>query len=191
MAQVSIAGFKIGEALIYRDEPYLILSIRAKHLGRGGAIYRTKLKNIKSGATLEQAFRPTDKFVPVDLTLETMSFMYQTDDEAFFMNPRTYEQVSLPVENLGDFNRFLKEGEEYRIQFIDNQPIGLLPPPKIKRQVTYSPDAVAGNTATAASKKVIVEGNLEIETPLFIKVGDVIIIRTEDGGYVSKAQESK
>lgn len=191
MAQVSIANFKVGEALIFRDQPYVILSIHSKHLGRGGAIYRTKMKNIKTGTTLEQAFRPTDKFSPVDLTLETVSFMYQSDKEAFFMNPHTYEQTSLPLELIGDFGRFLKEAEGYRLQFIDNQPIGLLPPAKIKRLVIKSPEAVAGNTATSASKKVIVEGNLEIETPLFIKKGDVIIIRTEDGTYVSKAQESK
>jgi elongation factor P len=160
-------------------------------LGRGGAIYRTKIKNLKTNTILEEAFRPTDKFETVDLSLETMSFMYRAGDEAFFVHPRTYNQIGLSIKKIGDFAKFLKEGENYRLQFIAGEPVGILPPAKIKRRVIQSPEAVAGNTATAATKKVIVEGKIQIETPLFIKTGDKIIIRTEDEAYVSKAQEEK
>ncbi|MDD3679674.1 MAG: elongation factor P [Candidatus Shapirobacteria bacterium] len=191
MTQNSITGFKTGEALIFRGEPFVILSVRTKHLGRGGAIYRTRIRNLKTGTILEKAFRPTDKFETVDLSLQTMSFMYQSEDEVFFMDPQTYDQVSLPIKKIGSFSRFLKEGEKYRLQFIDDQLVGVLPPVKIKRRVIQSPNAVAGNTATSATKRVIVEGDVEIETPLFIKNDDLIIIRTEDGAYVSKAQEKK
>jgi len=188
---VSIAEFKSGEAFIFQGDPFLILLIRSKHLGRGGAIYRVRIKNLKSGVILEKAFRPTDKFELVDLSLRVMSFMYRGGDEAFFMDTRTYDQVSLPVTVLGDFADFLKEGEEYRLQFIDDQPVGILLPAKIKRKVIEAPEAVAGNTATAATKRVIVEGNVEIETPLFIRPGDVIIISTEARSYISRAKEEK
>ncbi|MDD3532121.1 MAG: elongation factor P [Candidatus Shapirobacteria bacterium] len=189
MAKISIADFKVGEAFIFRGDPFVILSVRAKHLGRGGAIYRTKMKNLKTDATLEEAFRPTDKFETVDLSLETMNFMYRAGDEALFMHPRTYDQISLSLKKIGSFVKFLKEGENYRLQFIADEPVGILPPAKIKRLVIEAPEAIAGNTATAATKKVIIEGGAQIETPLFIKTGDIIIIRTEDEGYVSKAQE--
>ncbi|KUK84132.1 MAG: Elongation factor P [Microgenomates bacterium 39_6] len=191
MAKLSIADFKPGEALIFRGEPFVILSIRSKHLGRGGAVYRTRMKGLKTGTVLEEAFRPTDKFDTIDLFLETMSFMYRSGDEAFFMHPRTYEQISLSIKKIGDFSRFLKEGERYRLQFIADEPVGILPPAKVKRRVIQAPEAVAGNTAVSATKRVMVEGNIEVETPLFIKTGDTIIIRTEDGAYVSKAQEEK
>lgn len=189
MAKISIADFGPGEAFVFRGDPFVVLSVRAKHLGRGGAVYRTKIKNLKTGTVLEEAFRPTDKFEAVDLSLEMMSFMYRAGDEAFFMHPRTYEQISLPVKKIGSFAPFLKEGENYRLQFIAGEPVGILPPAKIKRQVIDAPEAVAGNTATAATKKVTIEGGLQIDTPLFIKTGDVIIIRIEDKSYVSKAQE--
>lgn len=190
MAKISIADFKVGEALIFRGDPFVVLSVRAKHLGRGGAIYRTKIKNLKTDTTLEEAFRPTDKFETVDLSLETMSFMYRAGDEAFFMHPRTYDQVSLLIKKIGDFAKFLKEGENYRLQFIADEPVGILPPAKVKRRVIQAPEAVAGNTAQAATKKVIIEGGVQIETPLFIRADDIIIIRTEDETYVSKAQEA-
>jgi elongation factor P len=189
MAKISIADFKPGEALTFRGDPFIILSVRAKHLGRGGAVYRTKIKNLKTGTVLEEAFRPTDKFETIDLSLETVSFIYRSADEVFFMHPRTYEQVSLPIKKVGSFAPFLKEGENYRLQFIAGEPVGILPPVKIKRQVIEAPEAVAGNTATAATKKVTIEGGIQIDTPLFIKTGDVIIVRAEDEAYVSKAQE--
>lgn len=186
---ISVAELKVGEAFVFQGDPFVVLSVRAKHLGRGGAIYRVRMKNLKSGVILEKAFRPTDKFEPVDLSLGVMTFMYRGGDEAFFMDPRTYDQVSLPVANLGSFADFLKEGEEYRLQFIDDQPVGMLLPAKIKRKVIEAPEAVAGNTATAATKRVVVEGNVEIETPLFVKTGDVIIISTETRSYISRAKE--
>ncbi len=189
MIKNSIADFKPGEAFIFREDPFVLLSVRAKHLGRGGAVYRVKIKNLKTGATLEEAFRPTDKFEAVDLSLQTMNFVYRLEEEVFFMDNRTYDQVSLLAKQIGDFARFLKEGESYKLQFVGEQPVGIIPPAKIKRRAIQAPKATAGNTATAATKKVIIEGGIEIETPLFIKNDDLIIIRTEDGAYVSKAKE--
>ncbi len=189
MAQVSIADFKSGEAFIFQGDPVVLLSIRSKHLGRGGAIYRVKIKNLKNGAILEKAFRPTNKFEPVDLSLQTMNFMYQVNGEGFFMDPGTYDQVSLSLKSIGSFAKFLKEGEKYRLQFINDQPVGILPPAKVKRKVVEAPEAVAGNTATAATKKIIIEGGMEIEVPLFIKTSDIIIINTETESYVSKARK--
>ena len=187
---ISITDFKQGQALIFRGEPFVILSIRSKHVGRGGAVYRTKMKNLNTGMTLQKAFRPTDKFESIDLSLEAMNFMYRVDDEVFFINPRSYDQFSLSIKKIGDFARFLKEGEKYRLQFIDGQPVGILPPNKIKRKVIQASQAVAGNTATAATKRVVIEGGIEVETPLFIKTGDMIIVKSEDNAYVSKAEKN-
>jgi len=186
MAKISIAGFQVGDGLRYQGDPYVLMKVRSKHLGRGGAIYRVKMRNLRTGTILQKAFRPTDKFETINLTSETMIFSYADKDSAYFLHHRTYEQLDLDLEKIGNFNKYLKEGEKYHISFVDGKPIAFNPPQKITRLVVKAPEAVAGNTVNSAGKFVTVEGNTKIETPLFIKKGDKIIIRIEDDSYVSK-----
>ena len=186
MAQVSIAQFKPGEAFLFKNQPFVMIQIRSKHMGRGGAIYRIKMRNLKTGTVLNNAFRPTDKFELIETELQSVSFLYSDKQNAYFMNPRTFDQLSLSLNLIGNSAKFLKEGEIYKLEIVNSEPVDLRLPKKICRQVIESPEAVAGNTATGATKWVVVEGRIKIETPLFVKTGDAIIIDTEKGNYVSK-----
>jgi len=186
MAKISIASFHVGSGLRYQGNPYVLMKVRSKHLGRGGAIYRVKMRNLKTGTILQKAFRPTDKFEMINLTAETMIFSYADKENAYFLHHRTYEQLDLDLEEVGDFVKYLKEGEKYHINFVDDKPIAFQPPQKITRLVIKAPEAVAGNTVNSAGKIITIEGGARIEAPLFIKKGDKIIIRIEDNTYVSK-----
>jgi len=186
MVQVSIAQIRPGEAFLFKNQPFVVMQIRSKHMGRGGAIYRVKMRNLKTGTVLNNAFRPTDKFELIETELQSVSFLYSDKQSAYFMNPRTFEQLSLSLKMIGNSVKFLKEGEIYKLEVVNSEPVGLRLPKKIHRQVIEAPEAVAGNTATGATKWVVIEGGVKIETPLFIKVGDTIVIDTGKGSYVSK-----
>jgi len=186
MAQVSVAQLRPGEAFLFKNQPFMVIQIRSKHMGRGGAIYRIKMRNLKTGTVLNNAFRPTNKFELIETELQPVSFLYNDRQNAYFMNPRTFEQLNLSLKLIDNSVKFLKEGEIYKLEIVDGEPVGLKLPKKIRRQVIEAPEAVAGNTATGATKWVIVEGGIKIETPLFIKVDDIIVIDTGKGNYASK-----
>jgi len=186
MAQISIAQIRPGEAFLFKNQPFVVIEIRSKHMGRGGAIYRVKMRNLKTGTVLNNAFRPTNKFELIETELQIVSFLYNDRQNAYFMNSRTFDQLSLSLKVIGDSAKFLKEGEVYKLEIVSGEPVGLKLPKKIRRQVIEASEAVAGNTATGATKWVAVEGGVKIETPLFIKTGDTIVIDTEKGNYVSK-----
>ena len=186
MAQISVAQLRPGEAFLFKNQPFVVVQIRSKHMGRGGAIYRVKMRNLKTGTVLNNAFRPTNKFELIETELQSVSFLYNDRQNAYFMNPRTFEQLSLSLKLIENSAKFLKEGEIYKLEIINSESVGLKLPKKIRRQVIEAPEAVAGNTATGATKWIVVEGGIKIETPLFIKTGDTIVINTEKGNYASK-----
>ena len=165
----------------------MLLSVRGKHLGRGGAVYRAKMRHLKTGTVLNLSFRPVDKFEMLDFDFRPATFLYQDKEAVYFMDNRSFEQISLPVSLVKEMTPLFKEGEVYKIKYIDEEAIGVQLPLKVKRKVLEAPEAVAGNTATAATKIVKIEGGIEVETPLFIKKGDVIVINTEKRTYVERS----
>jgi len=142
--------------------------------------------DLKQGTILTKAFRPTEKFEEVASEILGVNFLYADEEEAYFINPRTFEQLSLSLDKIGEGASLLKEGENYRLRLVDGEPVDLMMPPKIRRRVIEAPEAVRGNTATAATKWVTVEGNVKVETPLFIKENDMIIIDTRTLSYEAK-----
>ena len=191
MARVSVAQLKPGDAFVFKGQPFTVIQIRSKHMGRGGAIYRVKMRNLKTGVILNSAFQPTAKFELIEVELQTVAFLYSDGQDFYFMNPKTFEQFSLPLKMIDNSAKFLKGGEKCRLEIVDGQPASLKLPLKIRRRVIEAPEAVAGNTAVGATKRVVIEGGMKIETPLFIKAGDIIVISTESGNYVSKGETDK
>jgi len=186
MSQVSIAQIKPGEAFLFKNQPFMATQIRSKHMGRGGAIYRVRMRNLKTGTILNNAFRPTDKFELIETEWQSASFLYRDRQNAYFMDLSGFTPLSLSLKIIGDSVKFLKEGEIYKLEVVNGEPAGLRLPKKISRQVIEAPEAVAGNTVTEATKWVVIEGGIKIETPLFIETGDIIIINVDKGTYVSR-----
>ncbi len=189
MTDISISQLSSGDAFLFHDDPYIILKMRSRHLGRGGALYRVKMRNLKKGNILTETFRPSDKVTTVAVEKRPLNFMYADQDRAYFVDLRTYQQQSMALDKIESFSAFLKEGEKYYLIFLDGEPIDFSPPQKIERCVIKAPKAVAGDTVNAASKKVTIEGGEEISTPLFIKEDDKIVIRTADNSYVEKVSD--
>jgi elongation factor P len=183
---IESGDLKKGICIIFRGEPHLVVDKTFVSPGKGSAFTRAKLKNLKTGAVLEFTFKSGEKIEEANVHTTEFQYLYQQGEDYFFMNPRTYDQISLPQDLIGNFKNFLKEGNIYKIMVLEDQPVCLIPPLKVNLKVVETEAGAKGNTVTGATKRARVETGYILSVPLFVKVGDTITINTETGEYVSR-----
>jgi len=166
---------------------YRVLSYDHYKPGRGGAIIRTKLRNLRTGATINKNFNSGDRVQDVRLDHETVQYLYSEGDLHHFMNVETYEQPALSAEVLGDVVNYLKEGVTVELELYEGEPVSVEVPITVDLQVVEAPPGFAGDTATGATKDVVTETGLRVTVPLFINEGDVVRIDTRTGEYLTRA----
>ncbi|MFA5926253.1 MAG: elongation factor P [Parcubacteria group bacterium] len=185
---LNLSDIKTGKTISLNSEPYLVTFHQHSKMGRAGAVLRTKLRNLKNGAVLEKTFQGADKIEEAEISKSKAQYLYRENDEYFFMDNASYEQFSLPASVLGKLTKFLKEGVEATILNYNNRPINIELPVKMEFLVVEAPPAIRGNTADGGSKQVTLETGIKVNTPLFIKEGDILRINTETGEYVERAK---
>ena len=135
---------------------------------------------------VEKTFRPTEKFPPAHIDRVEMQYLYDDGTMYNFMNNETYEQIALSHEQIEDSMKFVKENETVRVDSYQGKVFSVEPPLKVTLEVTHTEPGVKGNTTTGATKPATVETGAEIQVPLFVNIGDKVIISTESGEYVSR-----
>ncbi len=182
----SIADLK-KEVLVSLDGvPYKVVDSQHVSLGRGGAVMRTKLKNLLNGSVQERTFRPAERIEPADVSRVAMQYLYRQDGEMVFMNQETYDQEPIRAEVLGDQARFVAEGSTVMLLFFGGRAIGLEMPNSVYLTVTETEPGARGDTANAALKPCTVETGVVVSVPLFINTGDVIKVDTRSGAYLER-----
>lgn len=184
---LGISAIKTGRNIVLNDVPFVVLYHEHSKTGRAGSVLRTKLKNLITGAIIEKTFQGSDAVSEADISKTKAQFTYKEGLNYNFMDGATFDQFSLSKEALGENASFLKEGTEVNILNFNDQPINIELPIKIKLKVTEAPPGIKGNTVSTGGKLVTLETGLKINTPLFVKTGDEIIVNTERGDYVSRA----
>lgn len=177
---------KPGKVIEINNEPYIILKTDHHKVARGGAVLKTKLKNLINGNVLERTYQGNDKAQEADTEKRKCNFLYQDDNQAHFMNNETYEQFSLDLEQIGEKIKFLKEGTDVLVLYFQDSPVAIDLPIKMEFKITSAPPAVKGNSAGNVTKNVEIETGADIQTPLFVNEGDVIRINTDTGEYVER-----
>jgi len=184
---LSLSEIKTGKNIVLNEYPYSVLYHEHSKTGRAGSVLRTKLKNLITGAILEKTFQGADQVSEAEVEKTKAQFIYKEGPDYYFMDSETYEQFSLSEEALGNSVNYIKEAVEVTLLNFNGSAINIELPIKIKLKVTEAPPGVKGNTVSTGGKIVTLETGLKISTPLFIKVGDEIIVNTEKGEYVSRA----
>lgn len=154
--------------------------------GRGTAYVRTRLRNLRSGATLNRTFLSGDRVQDIRLDHHTVQYLYTDGDYYHFMDTETYEQPALPADLLAEVIPYLKEGVEIELELLEGDPIGIELPISVDLRVSDAPPGYAGDTATGATKEVTLETGLRIQVPLFIQAGDVVRVDTRSGEYLTR-----
>ncbi len=179
---------KNNTCFLYQNQPYKVLQYKHTHLGRGGAKIRVRVKNLKTGNVLNLHFNSNDRFEEVVLEKKKMQYLYQQGDEYVFMEPETFEQISLGIQLLGQGAKFLKEGEEVNIMFWQDQPLDVDLPVSVVVEIADCDPGVKGNSATNIFKAAMTKEGLKIKVPLFVDKGDKVKIDTRTGEYVERAK---
>jgi len=154
--------------------------------GKGSAFYRTKLKNLYTGRIIEYTYKSGEKVEEVLVETHEAEYSYFDGSNYVFIEPRTFEQYIVPVEIVGDDKVYLKEGLLYRIKFYEETPVGISLPKTIAYTVVEAENSVKGDTATNATKQAVLDTGLKVQVPLFIKMGEEILVSTETGAYLSR-----
>ena len=184
---ININDIKNGMTVIIDGNIYLIVEFLHVKPGKGPAFVRIKLKNLRTGSTIEKTFNTNIKFEKAQIDKMSMQYLFGSGDSYNFMNMETYEQMDLSKESLGDDAKYLKEGLEVDVTFFKGEVLGISLPEKVEYEVTRTEPGVKGNTATSATKEAELENGLTVKVPLFVNEGDHIIISTKDGKYDSRA----
>ncbi len=178
-----------GLKITIDGEPYIITDFQFSKPGKGQALYRCKLKNMITGFTMDRTYRSGDKFEPANLEEVRMQYLYKDGEGYHFMDLKTYEQVSISTEQLGEAVKFLKENMEVDVLFFQGNPIDITLPNFVELEVVESPPGEKGNTATGATKPATLETGYELQVPLFINEGDVLKIDTRTGEYIERVKK--
>ena len=183
---INVNDFKTGVTISYDGNLYQVLEFQHVKPGKGAAIVKAKLKNLRTGSIAEYSFGAGTKVPTAHISKQTMQFLYSTGNVYSFMNMETYEQIELDESAINNEVKYLKEGLEVMITFFESEMLGIELPEKIDYVITNTEPAVKGNTATNATKDAIIETGLLVRVPLFINEGEEIIVSTRDGKYVSR-----
>lgn len=187
---LNISEIKPGTYIQIKSEPYVIIWTQHVQMGRGGAILRTKIKNLITGAVLEKTFKGADKAEEANLTRGKANYLYKDNTQAYFMDNTSFEQFEIDLEIIGDKLNFLKEGTNVGVLYFNEKPINVEIPIKVDLEVITAPPGVRGDTAQGSvTKEVELETGAIIKAPIFIKKGDIVRINTEKGEYVERVKE--
>jgi len=181
------SDFRKGLRIVVDGQPYYVVDYQHFKMGRGKANIRTKLKHIKTGAVIEKVFSSNDSFKPPDMEFKTMQYLYENAGEFTFMDTQTFEQISIPVDNLGDAKWYLLENQEYKVVFLDNEAISVDLAASVILEVVQTEPSARGDTVTNITKPAKLQTGLKVKVPPFIKEGDKVKVDTRTGEYLERA----
>jgi elongation factor P len=183
---IDVNELRKGVTFRHNDELFRVLEYSHHKPGRGNATIRTKVRNLRTGATLDLKFTSGDRVEDIRLETSVVQYLYNDGTLLHFMDVETFEQPAVSTNVFGDDVYFLIEGMELKLSNFEGEIISYDLPTTVDQEVTEAEPAVAGDTATGATKQVITSTDLKVQVPLFVEVGDVIRVDTRTGEYVTR-----
>ena len=183
---IDVNQLRNGTHFTLEGEIYKVLNYHHNKTGRGGATIRVQVRNLRTGSTREMTFPSGDRVQ--DIHIETREVEYLYDDGEFlnFMDTETYDQPQLRKDIFGEDLLYLRENTRLKLLSYESEIIDYELPTAVEHKITEAEMAIAGDTATGATKKVKTETGLQVTVPLFVNVGDKIRIDTRDGSYITR-----
>jgi elongation factor P len=180
---LGVTDLKKGQVFQLDGVPYRVVEYGQKVMGRGGSIVNVKIKSLIDGKVLDKTFKGNDSIEAADITTQNVQYLYNDATTFFFMNEDSFEQFEVPHDIVGDYAGFMKEGDKVQLQFFGTRPINVELPKNVPLLVTYTEDAVKGDTSSSITKEATLETGITVKVPAFIKQGDLISVDTTTGAY--------
>jgi elongation factor P len=183
---IEVNNLRKGVTFELDSELYKVLDYHHIKVARGGATIRVKVRDLRSGATIEKTFNSGDRVQDIRLEKHEVQYLYSDGDLYHFMDTETYDQPVLSADLLGDAVNYLTDGMTLSLLTYEGEAIDVDLPVTVELEVVDAEPGFAGDTAQGATKEVTISTGLKVQTPLFVEVGDVIRIDTRDGSYLTR-----
>lgn len=186
ICMIPVTSLRPGSTYEENGDILEVLTYNNMHLRKTSSVVQVKVRSFRKGSTTEKTYPSNSEVNPATIEKKEMQFLYKDQDACYFMDPITFEQVTIPLRVLRG-KEFLKDGEKVMVTFSKNEALGMQLPPKVTLKVTETSPGVKGNSAGSVMKDATMENGIVVKVPLFINVGDEIVVDTRDSSYTARA----
>ena len=184
--KINAGEIRVGMLLEYKNDLWQVLKTQHVKPGKGGAFAQVEMKSLNKNTKLNERFRSSETVEKASLEEVKYNFLYKDENEFYFMNPNSFEQINLKKNLVGDKGKFLTESLEVTINFHNDKPLSILLPNQLTCVVETTDAALKGQTVSSSYKPAVLKNGLSIQVPPFIESGDTILIDTRTMEYVKK-----
>lgn len=188
MANISTNEFKAGLKILLDGDPYVIVENEFVKPGKGQAFNRVRIRNLKTGRTVEKTFKSGETVEAADVMTTPMQYIYNDGDVWYFMEPDTFEQHAAGEAVMVEARNWLKEQMLCTITLWNGEPLLVEPPAHVELEIVETDPGVRGDTASGGMKPATLETGAVVRVPLFVDQGEIIKVDTRNGEYVSRVR---
>ena len=183
---ISTGELKKGVIIEMDNQLFSILDYQHQKIGRGSAQVRMRLRNVRTGSISDTTVQAGTKFPRVRLEQRAMQYLYAEDNNYYFMDQESYDQIGLSAAQLGDTISYLKDGMVIQVSFYESEPVDVEPPINVELQIVETDPGFRGDTASGGTKPAKTETGLVVQVPLFVNQGETIRVDTRTGSYLER-----
>ena len=184
--KINAGEIRVGMLLEYKNDLWQVLKTQHVKPGKGGAFAQVEMKSLNKNTKLNERFRSNETVEKASLEETNFNYLYSDENNYFFMDPKTFEQIEIKKETIGDKGKLLSENLEVSVSFFNEKPISIELPNQVQCKIETTDVALKGQTVSSSYKPATLNNGLNIQVPPFIETGDNIIVDTRNLEYVKK-----
>ena len=184
--KINAGEIRVGMLLEHKDDLWQVLKTQHVKPGKGGAFAQVEMKSVNKGTKLNERFRSSENVEKASLEEMNYNFLYEDENNYFFMEPKSFEQIEIKKDMIGEKGKLLTENLQVSVSFYNDLPISVELPNQVTCKIEATDVALKGQTVSSSYKPAVLENGLNIQVPPFIESGDNIIIDTRNLEYIKK-----
>ena len=184
--KINAGEIRVGMLLEYKNDLWEVLKTQHVKPGKGGAFAQVEMKSVNKNTKLNERFRSSEAVEKASVEEITFNYLYSDEMNCFFMNPKTFEQIEIKKNTIGEKGKLLSENLEVSVSFYNEYPISVKLPNQVKCKINTTDAALKGQTVSSSYKPAILDNGLSVQVPPFIEPGDEVIVDTRNLEYVKK-----
>ena len=184
--KINAVEIRVGMLLEYKNDLWQVLKTQHVKPGKGGAFAQVEMKSLNKNTKLNERFRSSETVEKASLEETTFNYLYSDENSYFFMDPKTFEQIEIKKETVGDKGKLLTENLQVSVSFYNENPISIELPNQVQCKIETTDAALKGQTVSSSYKPATLDNGLNIQVPPFIEAGDEIVVDTRNLEYIKK-----
>ena len=184
--KINAGEIRVGMLLEYKNDLWQVLKTQHVKPGKGGAFAQVEMKSVNKNTKLNERFRSSENVEKASLDETVYNYLYEDEDNYFFMEPKTFEQIEIKKDIIGEKGKLLKENLEVSVSFYNENPISVELPNQVSCKIDTTDVAIKGQTVSSSYKPAVLENGIKIQVPPFVNAGDEIILDTRNFEYIKK-----